>query len=92
MQESNELRTLPLLVVVVLQCGICLKNGHFGKCIRHLHRLLWNSALCAQGYPQKMWNENTRASPNLEGRIFGNCLEFLDSLTAQALVELAGLF
>ncbi|HRI38362.1 MAG TPA: hypothetical protein PLO50_07395, partial [Nitrospira sp.] len=61
--------TLLLLVVVVLRWGICLKNGHFGKYIRHLHRILWNSAFCAQGYPQKMWNENARAIPNLQGRI-----------------------
>lgn len=26
-----------------------------------MHRLLWNSAFCAQGYPQKMWNVNSRA-------------------------------
>lgn len=81
MQERNELRQLPLLLVVSSRLSGCLKDRHFGKYTRHLHHLLPNFEICAQGYPQKMWNKNSRAIPNSEGRVFDNCLEFLCSFT-----------
>ena len=59
MQESNEHGRLLLLLVVLLRRSGCLKNRHFDKYTRHLYRILWNAALCAQGYQQKMWNENS---------------------------------
>lgn len=86
MQESNEINMLPLLLVVLLRKSGCLKNRRFDKSIRHLHRLLWNSALCAQGYPQKMWNVNSRAIPNLDGRILDTYLDFLDPFEDQGRV------
>ena len=70
MQESNEHRRLPLLLVVLLRRSGCLKSRHFDKYTRHLHCLLWNAALCAQGYPQKMWNENSHAIPILNGEFW----------------------
>lgn len=47
--------------------------------MRRLHRLLLNSDIYAQGYPQKMWNVNSHAIPDLDGMMLDNCLEFLDS-------------
>ena len=39
MQESKEHRIEPLLVVVLLSCGGCLKNRRFDEYARHLYRL-----------------------------------------------------
>lgn len=59
MQESNERREEPLLVVAWLIWGGCLKSRRFDECTRHLHCLWQNADTCSHGYPQKMGNENS---------------------------------
>lgn len=66
MQEGNEHRRWPLLVVVLLSCGGCLKNRRFAEYTRHLYCLLQNAETCSHGYPQKMGSENSHATLTLK--------------------------
>jgi hypothetical protein len=52
----------PLLVVVSLIRGGCLKNRLFDEYARHLCRISQGSMTCSQCYPQKMGNENSHAT------------------------------
>ena len=55
MQESNELRHKPLLLVVPSFRGGCLKNGRFDESTRHSRYLSQNTMTCSQCYPQQLW-------------------------------------
>ena len=61
MQESDELKHEPLLLVVLPCRGGCLINGRFDESTRHSRYLSQNTMTCSQCYPQKMWNGISQA-------------------------------